>query len=389
MEVDLSAGAVALSSRVHGHDRQTSMTSFLDTNASLLQELSPQQTPPPAVLYLQMGKRAVKKIPDGALLGLLVVISTELLQREVSTKSPLLPPLVRELANSTLGELDQKLEVLSRLEWRVDPFIQSELGNLRMQPMGALERYVSSEVLPWVESEGTILLSKFLNDRDQVRVLVQSAQEIIRLLLLSLQKNPSEGFPRQEWDRVVETIGSTLLNTIRSQPIEAIDRFMLNDVLPQIDNQLSPILSNLIADPAQVNVVVNNIKDLVKQGADALKVDNVVGGAETRGAMEKRKAKITDRILEQVDSIGRITEEAVNEWNRIVGDFGKSVKINTVRDLLPNRVYSAWRKTREGSLSTTTKRNAILDTVSSTSDDSSNDATKSSIIESRNSDSQL
>ena len=36
--------------------------------------------PPPATLYLQMGKRTVKRIPDAVLLGALVVISTELLQ---------------------------------------------------------------------------------------------------------------------------------------------------------------------------------------------------------------------------------------------------------------------------------------------------------------------
>ena len=36
--------------------------------------------PPPATLYLQMGKRTVKRIPDAVLSGALVVISTELLQ---------------------------------------------------------------------------------------------------------------------------------------------------------------------------------------------------------------------------------------------------------------------------------------------------------------------
>ena len=39
-----------------------------------------KRNPIPSTLYLQMGKKAVKKIPDAVLLGSLVMISTELLQ---------------------------------------------------------------------------------------------------------------------------------------------------------------------------------------------------------------------------------------------------------------------------------------------------------------------
>ena len=51
------------------------------------------------------------------------------LQRGVSTKRNELPPIVADLANSTLGELDGKLELLSNLQWKIDPFLRSEMGN--------------------------------------------------------------------------------------------------------------------------------------------------------------------------------------------------------------------------------------------------------------------
>ena len=341
LDLDFSAGAVALSTP----------RDELPLSAYLMpgKNVSDQTPPPPAVLYLQMGKRAVKRVPDGALLGLLVLISTELLQREVSTKSTRLPPLVRDLANSTLEELDQKLELLSRLEWQVDPFIQSELGSLRVQPMDALDRYITSEILPWVETEGTTLLSRFVTDPVQVKVLVQSSKDIIELILLSFQSNtsPNSGIKSKEWDRVFGSIGSALLKTIQSQPIEAIDRFIINDLLPQIDSQLSPLLSKLIADPAQVNIVVNNVKDLVKLGTNALTVQVDSSGNNLLEPVHKETTKFADRILEQVDTMGKTTENAVHEWNRIIGDFGKAVKIESVRDMLPHNVYSSWRRTRE------------------------------------------
>lgn len=348
IDLDFSAGTVALSSPPD----ELPLSAYLSNDMNV----SSDQTPSAAVLYLQMGKRAIKRVPDGALLGMLVLISTELLQREVSTKSPMLPPLVRDLANSTLEELDQKLELLSRLEWRVDPFIQSELGSLRIQPIDAFERYISSEILPWVDIEGSSFLSRFVSDPEQVKALVQSMKDIIKLILLSTQNDANTvdtGFQRREWERVLRSIGSVLLKTIQSQPIEAIDRFLLNDVLPQIDIQLSPLLSNLIADPAQVNVVVKNIKDLVKLGTNAItiKVDNP--GNNILEPAQKGTMTLTDRILEQVDNMGKKTEDAVYEWNRIVGDFGKSVKVESVRDLLPHNVFLAWRKTRDSSKNAT------------------------------------
>ena len=205
-------------------------------------------------------------------------------------------------------------------------------------------------------------------------------KDIIKLILLSTQSDANTvdaGFQRREWERVLRSIGSVLLKSIQSQPIEAIDRFLLNDVLPQIDNQLSPLLSNLIADPAQVNVVVKNIKDLVKLGTNAITIKVDTPGNNILEPAQKGTVTLTDRILEQVDNIGKKTEDAVYEWNRIVGDFGKAVKVESVRDLLPQNVFLAWRKTRDSSknatslaLTTSGSKNNLLEGLADPGPDS-------------------
>ena len=52
---------------------------------NILLDENVETIPPPAALYLQLGKRAVKKLPDAVLLGSLVIISTELLQVGIYT----------------------------------------------------------------------------------------------------------------------------------------------------------------------------------------------------------------------------------------------------------------------------------------------------------------
>ena len=106
-EMDLTSGAITLSDP-NGTIPSSSSLLPITTDDGFLSRLESnsfnEPTPPPAVLYLQLGKKAVKKIPDNALLGMLVLITTELLQRDLTTKSTILPPVIRDLANSTLGK---------------------------------------------------------------------------------------------------------------------------------------------------------------------------------------------------------------------------------------------------------------------------------------------
>ena len=186
-ELDLSAGSVYLSSR--------NIQSLDFSNGSIETEIinkdhSLDEPPPPAVLYLQLGRRAIKKVPNGVLLGAIVLASTELLQRGVNVNSAILPPVIRDIANSTLEELDQKLDLLSKLEWRVDPFLQSEILTLKSQPFDALDKYLSNDVLPWVDTEGSVLLSSVIKNPSQRKAAIKNIQELIKLSVDTLLFNP-------------------------------------------------------------------------------------------------------------------------------------------------------------------------------------------------------
>ena len=269
-DIDMTAGAASLSSP--DSHMYMPLSSLTLEESQVLGE-NEDKPPTPAVLYLQMGKRAVKKVPDSALLGMLVVISTELLQREVSTKRSRLPSIIGDLANSTLEELDTKLEILSKLQWNMDPFLKSELGNLQNTPIGVFEKFVGSEVLPWIDREGVQFINRFISNPSQSQKLVDNAKALVRLGFdVFYQKGDSPQLPSGggngstryngvaknieardiEWNRIVREVSGIILENLRSQPTEAIDKFLVESVLPSVDQQISPILNNLLADPQQV-----------------------------------------------------------------------------------------------------------------------------------------
>ena len=148
LTVDLSSGQgdisspdgqpVHVSAILHNRERSvssasSSSTSFLPAaDAALLAsgiEVVPSRSTSAAangdgddstLLWVhQVGKRVVRKVPDTALLGVLVLVAAELLRRGVNTNRDTMPPLLRDFAEKTITELDTKLEQLSSLEWQV------------------------------------------------------------------------------------------------------------------------------------------------------------------------------------------------------------------------------------------------------------------------------
>lgn len=169
VHIDFSAGAASLSSPEMLIASPKSLLSLASSNSTLVET--------PLLLAHQLGKRVVKKLPDSALLGVLVLIASELLQREVNTKFLRLPPLVRELANSTALELDAKLEFLSSLQWDVDPFLRTEIENLQNQPLELIDKFVVNEILPRVDKELSPVLSNLIGDPRRVSLITKSIKE--------------------------------------------------------------------------------------------------------------------------------------------------------------------------------------------------------------------
>lgn len=345
-DLELTAGAVTLSSPV-----EHSLHSSIPLQNVLVGE-SDDVIPPPATLYLQMGKRTVKRIPDAVLLGALVVISTELLQRGVSTKRNELPPIVADLANSTLGELDGKLELLSNLQWKIDPFLRSEMDDLQGVPIDAFERFVGTDVLPWIDRVGTPLASRLLSNSSQVERVIENAKELTILGLSYLSnKNSSErdgGIDSfqlrkerdKKWKMVVGNLSSILLENLRSQPTEAIDKFIVESLLPKVDRSISPILSSLLADPEKVGIATKQIKDAIQITAQSFIVNKY---STDRSPLKAGTTKITEELSKQVDFYGEWTSKFIQNWNEFVIDMNTAVKIEKLSDMAPNRVFDFWQ----------------------------------------------
>lgn len=117
---DLSCGASELSDPIYSiqYDESFPFSSTSSTpllKAFINNKYNDQSTTKttPVLRVHQVGKKVVKTLPDAALLGVLVLVANELLQREYTGKASTLPVYLRDIANSTLYELDSKLEKLS------------------------------------------------------------------------------------------------------------------------------------------------------------------------------------------------------------------------------------------------------------------------------------
>jgi hypothetical protein len=133
----------------------------------------------------QTGRKLIRKAPDNALLGLLVLIGSELIRREVDYKADVVPNLVRDIANTTVYELDSKLELLSSLQWNFDPFLKSERENLQTQPIEAIDKYIVTEILPRVQKDISPMLENMVQDPEKVREVTSNIKKVIELGTLS------------------------------------------------------------------------------------------------------------------------------------------------------------------------------------------------------------
>ena len=154
--------------------------------------------------FHQISKRIIRKVPDNALLGMLVLTAAELLQREMNSKAPTLPSLLRDLANTTISELDIKLETLTKLQWNFDPFIQAEFENLQTQPLEALDKYLVNEILPKVDKDLSPILNKLITDPKQVTIVTNNIKDLIQVFTyLIVKPNKLSTYNKSSFEKTI------------------------------------------------------------------------------------------------------------------------------------------------------------------------------------------
>ena len=184
IKLDISAGYGAISSP----DIDPS-----EYDEIILEDFESRKSP---VLWAhQVGRQAVQKAPDKALLGGLVLIASELFRRGVNSEKYPLPLSIREFAHTTSIELDTKLEQLSSLEWKADPFLKQEYENLQAQPLEVIDKFISSNILPSVDKDLAPLLLKSLVDRGKVKVITTSIKDLIKLSMVLLRNTATGNIP--------------------------------------------------------------------------------------------------------------------------------------------------------------------------------------------------
>lgn len=209
IKFDISAGYSSISSSEEAPP---------DVSYLLVDIMDDKQGPKSPLLWAhQVGKRVVRKVPDTALLGVLVLIASELLRRGVDSNSDTLPPVIREFANATIAELDAKLERLSSLDWKIDPFLKAELENLQTQPLEVIDKFIVTSILPSVDKEFAPFLLKYMvGDTKKVKTITQSLKDLIQLSTVLLEGTITGTGPRS-------FPGPTALDRTTSTIIEQVD----------------------------------------------------------------------------------------------------------------------------------------------------------------------
>ena len=178
--IDFSAGACQLSDP---DKEKYTMVQYRKkrVNGTEVDEPDDDYNKPQLLLAHQTGRNIVKSLPDPALLGILVLILSELLKRETKMNFIRLPPPLRAIVNETADELDQKLEFLSSMQWNVEPFIRSELENLQTQPLELIDKYIVTDILPRVDKEISPILNSLLGDPKAVSSITANIKEVIQI----------------------------------------------------------------------------------------------------------------------------------------------------------------------------------------------------------------
>ena len=216
LKIDFSAGCGGISSpHVNDPDNIDDVT-YMNEETSMS----------PVLWAHQVGRSAVQKAPDKALLGGLVLIASELLRRGVNSERYPLPPQIREFANTTSTELEIKLEMLSSLNWKADPFLKQEYENLQAQPLEVLDKFITTSILPSVDKDLTPFLLKSKVDTGKVKLITQSVKDLIKLSMVILQKNTA--------GQIQVVVPPQMAPSILDQTVSSIDK-TASTLIEQVD----------------------------------------------------------------------------------------------------------------------------------------------------------
>jgi hypothetical protein len=148
---------------------------------------------PSSLRVKQFSQKIVKALPTQILYAVLGLVGIELVQRGVEAQKEM-PPFVKELAKTTTGNIETKVETLSYLSWDINPFMQAEWDEfqvqLQAQPIIVIDDFITKEILPEAEKFLAPYLDKLIADPKDIRLFSDKLKEVVTVTAL-IFINPS------------------------------------------------------------------------------------------------------------------------------------------------------------------------------------------------------
>jgi hypothetical protein len=107
------------------------------------------------------------------------------------------------------------------------------------------------------------------------------------------------------WD--VELFSKTELEFLQTQPLEVIEKYIIKELLPKIDKDLSPVLVKLIANPQKITVITRMINQFIHE--TAMEFNKSYVGKNYYMVETLPIHETAMKIVENVDKVGLSFEE--------------------------------------------------------------------------------
>ena len=177
----------------------------------------------------------------------------------------------------------------------------------------------------------------------QKKILPTQVFDIANVSITELERK-LEVFSYLQWEiepflKQEKALANKETNRLAKQPLEAVDKFVVSEILRKVDKDVYPILAKtLVGDPKQAKRITENLKDFVRLVTvllvPATSPIRVWGSHSEEGQRRSGFERTSEELIKGVDSVGVGIESVINEWNNRIEEFGKVIKSESIVDVI-------------------------------------------------------
>lgn len=166
----------------------------------------------------------------------------------------------------------------------------------------------------------------------QMETMPPIMRTITNTTLIELDKKIKK-FSQYEWN--LDPFLREEFENLQLQPIEKIDRFIVTDILPKVEKELTPILTRLIANPTTARQLTSGITDIISLLSFLSINNNINSNNKNRNSSSSSNSNHWNYWYNWYDTgrnsdglNGNIGGDPMNDFNNYLLDSVEEVTVN-------------------------------------------------------------